>query len=169
MYSGKEIANLVWFADSQHILFVDRDRSAQVIGTNRGLRDELWILDLTNGGTYLLYRSEAALGVVGGLVISPDGRYVVGTEGSGEGDACFMSLQLLFFDIAGNFQSAGVIRQNQFNGIPTIPDSTVYPVGAGTWQSSSEFAVPLKLTCVTDESLSGVYWFDMGSLAVTKK
>ena len=163
MYSGKEIASLVWFPDSQHILFVDRDRSAQVIGTNRGLRDELWILDLTNGGTYLLYKSETALGVVGGLVISPDGRYVVGTEGSGDGDACFVSLQLIFLEIGGDFQNVTVIRQEQFEGLPNVPDSTVYPVNAGTWQSSSQYAVPLKVTCVTDDSLAGLYLFDLSN------
>jgi hypothetical protein len=168
MYSGKEIADLAWFPDSQHILFVDRDRSAQVLGTNRGIRDQLWILDLINGETYLLYQSESALGVVGGLVISPDGGHIGSTEGSGDGDACFMSLQLIFFEMAGDFQTAGAIPQNQFEGLPNIPDSTLYPVEAGIWQSGTEFAAPLRLTCVTDETLAGSYLFDLGSMSATK-
>ena len=166
MYSGKEIANLAWFPDSQHILFVDRDRSAEVIGTNRGIRDQLWILDLASGETHLLHESDSALGVVGGLVISPDGRYAVSTEGSGDADACFVSLQLMFFEMGGDFQSATVIRQEQFEGIPNVPDSTVYPVNAGTWQSGSQFAVSLKLTCVTDDSLAGLYLFDLSNRTV---
>jgi hypothetical protein len=168
MYSGKEIANLAWFPDSLHLLFLDRYRSAQVPGTNQGIRDQLWILDLSSGETHLLYESQAALGVMGGLSISPGGQYVVSTEGSGDGDACFMSLQLIFLELAGDFQSAGVIQQNQFEGLPNVPDSTVYPADAGAWQSGSEFAVPLKLTCVTDETLAGLYLFDPGSLVVTK-
>jgi hypothetical protein len=163
MYSGKEIANLVWFPDSQHLLFVDRDRSAEVIGTNRGIRDQLWILDLVSRETHLLHESDSVLGVVGGLVISPDGRYAVSTEGSGDVDACFVSLQLLFFERGGDFQSVTVIRQEQFGGLPNVPDSTVYPDNAGTWQSSSQFAVPLKVTCVTDDSLAGPYLFDLAN------
>lgn len=169
MYSGREIADLAWFPDSQHILFVDRDRSGQVPGTNRGIRDQLWILDLLNGGTRLLYASEAALGVVGGLIISPDGRHAVSTEGSGNGDACFLSLQLVFFELAGDFQSAAAIQQKDFAALPIVPDSTVYPVNAGTWQSSNQYAVPLKVTCATDESLAGLYLFDLGSMSVNKK
>jgi hypothetical protein len=103
---------------------------------------------------------------VGGLVISPDGRYVVSTEGSGDGDACFVNLQLVFFEMGGNFQSATVIRQEQFEGIPNVPDNTVYPDNAGTWQSSSQFAVPLKVTCVTDDSLAGLYLFDLSNRTV---
>lgn len=164
MYSGKEIANLVWLPDSQHIVFLDRDRSGQVPATNRGIRDQLWILDLLNGETYLLYQSESALGVIGGLIISPDGRYIGSTEGSGDGDACIMSLQLIFFEMAGDFQSAGLIQQKEFKGIPNLPDTTVYPVEAGTWQNSSQFAVPLKVTCVPDESLAGSYLFDLSSM-----
>ena len=168
MYYGKEIANLAWFPDSLHLLFLDRYRSAQGSGTNQGIRDQLWILDLLSGETHLLYESQAALGIMGGLSISPGGQYVVSTEGSGDGDACFMSLQLIFFELAGDFQSAGVIQQNQFEGLPNVPDSTVYPADAGTWQSGSEFAAPLKLTCVTDETLAGLYLFDLGSIVVTK-
>ena len=164
MYSGKEIANLAWLPDSQHIVFLDRDRSGQVPATNRGIRDQLWILDLLNGKTYLLYQSESALGVEGGFIISPDGRYVGSTEGSGDGDACFRSLQLIFFEMAGDFQSVGVIQQKEFQGIPKLPDTTVYPVEAGTWQNSSQFTAPLKVTCVPDESLAGSYLFDLSSL-----
>jgi hypothetical protein len=163
MYAGKEIANLAWFPDSQHILFVDRDRSGQAPGTNRGIRDQLWILDLVSRKTYLLYNSESALGVVGGFLISPDGKFIGSTEGSGEGDACFVSLQLIFFEMAGDFQSAGVVRQNEFDGLPNIPDSKVYPVNAGMWQSGNQFAVPLKLTCVTDEALAGLYLLDLSN------
>lgn len=164
MYSGKEIANLAWLPDSQHLLFVDRDRSGQVPGTSRGIRDQLWILDLLNGETSLLYQSESALGVAAGLILSPDGGHIASTEGSGDGDACFMSLQVIFFEIAGDFQSVGVIRQNQFDGLPNVPDSSVYPAAAGTWQSGSQFAVPLKVTCVPDESLAGSYLFDLSTM-----
>ena len=169
MYSGIEIANLAWFPDSQHILFVDRDRSGQVPGTNRGLRDDLWILDVISGGTYRLYESEGALGIVGGLVISPDGGHAASAGGSGYGDACFVDLQVIFLRIAADFQSAEVIQQKQFAGLPTIPDSSVYPMEGGAWQSSDEFEVPLRVACDPDETLSGQYVFDLSSMTATKK
>ena len=155
MYVGTEIASPVWLPDSQHILFLDRS--------------DLWILDVVSTETALLYASETALGTVGGLMISPDGRTVATTEGSGNGDACFMDIQLLFFEIAEDHKSAGVLPQNEFEGLPSRPDSTVYPVGAGVWQNSERFEVPLQVTCVPDESLAGQYVFDLPSRTVGKR
>lgn len=169
MYEGTEIANLAWFPDSQHILFIDRDSSGQVPGTNRGVRDDLWILDVINAGTYRIYESESTLGLVGGFVISPDGGYAASTGGSGYGDACIVDLQIVFFRIAANFQSTEVMEQKQFEGLPSVPDSTVYPAEGGVWRSNNEFAVPLKVACPPDESLAGEYVFEMSGMTATKK
>jgi hypothetical protein len=100
-------------------------------------------------------------------MISPDGWHAASTAGSGDGDACFVSLQVIFFEIAADFKSAGVIQQLQFEGSPTVPDNSVYPVEAGTWRSSSQFAVPLKVACVPDESLAGTYVFDLSTMTAS--
>ena len=116
-----------------------------------------------------MYESDSALGVVGGLVISPDGRSVATSQGSGEGDACFRDLNLVFFKMGKDFQSATVISQAQFSGLPVVPGSTLYPSTKGIWQSSTEFVSPLKITCFIEESPMGEYVFDIVKLTAAKK
>ena len=169
LFDGREIPYFVWFPDSQHILFIDRDRSGQQDPTNRGIRDDLWIVDIAARETSLLYESESALGVEAGLAVSPNGGYVATSQGSGVGDACFVDLRLIFFTMGNDYRSATVLSQAQFSGLPSIPDSTVYPGAAGSWQSTTEYMSPVKLTCVTDESLMGEYVFDVVQLTAVKE
>jgi len=169
LFTGLEIPHFVWFPDSQHILYVNRDRSGQTSGTNRGIRDQLWVADIVRREIVLLYESDAMLGLTGGFRISSNGRFVATSEGSGDGDACFLSLSLTFFEMGADFTSIKVMHQKQFIGLPLIPDSSVYPSSEGTWQSNTEFIAPMKITCVTDESLAGNYVFDVASLKAVKK
>ena len=168
-FVGLEIPEMVWFPDSQHLLFVNRDRSEQADITNRGVRDQLWIADIPRREIILLYQSDSMLGVVSGFAISPNGRFVATSEGSGGGDACFFHLKMKFFEFAGDFQSIRPINQDQFSGVPSAPDSSFYPVDPGMWQGNNEFIAPMAFTCVMDESLAGMYMFDVASLKVVKK
>ena len=167
-FTGLEIPNFVWFPDSKHLLFVNRDRSSQSSGTNRGIRDQLWIADIARREIILLYESDTMLGLTG-FSISPYGNFVATSEGSGDGDACFVSLKMKFFELASDFQSIRVIDQGKFAGIPSIPDSSFYPDDAGTWQNNSEYLSPMEITCVVDESLAGNYVFDVANLKAVKK
>jgi hypothetical protein len=69
LFTGLEIPHFVWFPDSQHILYVNRDRSGQTSGTNRGIRDQLWVADIVRREIVLLYESDAMLGLTSGFRI----------------------------------------------------------------------------------------------------
>jgi hypothetical protein len=169
MFAGLEIPDFVWFPDSQHILFIDRDRTGQNSGTNRGIHDKLWIVDIVREEIIPLYDGNSPLGFVGGMTISPDGRFIAITEGSGDGDACFVSLNWLFLEIGSSFDSVRVLRQDRFDGLPVNPDSSVYPTSTGVWQSSTQFMSPMKVTCVTDNLLAGEYVFDVANMKAVKR
>jgi hypothetical protein len=101
-------------------------------------------------------------------MISPDGRYVATSEGSGGGDACFVDLKLVFFKVGNDFRNVNVVYQEQFSGLPDFPDSTLYPSPGGTWQSDTEFMTPIKLTCSLEQSPVG-YVFDVANLTVARE
>jgi hypothetical protein len=168
LFDGREIPHVAWFPDSQHILFVERDRTGKQEGTTLGVRDGLWIVEIPDKQTRLVYESDTALGLVGGLVISPDGRYVAGSVGSGYGDACVVDTQLIFFEFPSDLMSARPITQKQFSGIPSVPDSVVYPAEAGVWQSDGEYLVTLLGTCIEQNPL-GPFLFDVPDLTAVKK
>jgi hypothetical protein len=164
IFAGREISYVAWLPDSQHVLFVDRDRSGQVANLLVGVRDELWIADVLSREVISLYQSDTTLGSTGGLYPSPNGKYVAGISGSGFGDACFMDSQVIFFEMAGDYKSVKVIKQKQFSGVPRGADKVIYPVAVGTWESNTQYRVPLNGTCDTDPSLMGLYLFDIPSL-----
>lgn len=165
LYTGGEISYLAWLPDGRHILFIDRFHVDPRLGAEAGIQDVLQIVDVPSQKVNILYESDGPLGEPD---ISPDGRYLAISQGSGKGDACFISLRLLFFEMATDLQSAKAIEQNQFNGIPNNPDSTVYPSGTGTWLKGNEYLVPLKVTCTPDESLMGNYVFNMTGRSATR-
>lgn len=168
LFDGREIPYFAWFPDSQHILFVERELTGKQERTTLGARDDLWIVEIPEGEARLVYESNTTLGVVGGLLISPNGRRAASSEGSGYGDACFVDKQLIFFEFPGNLMSVQAIRQNQFSGIPSSPDSVVYPAETGVWQSDSQYLVTLEGTCMEQNPL-GPFLFDVSELTAVKK
>lgn len=168
IFVGREITYVAWLPDSQHVLFVERDRSGQVANLLVGVHDELWIADVLSREVVSLYKSETTLGSTGGLYPSPNGKYIAGIAGSGFGDACFLDSQVIFFEMTDDYKSVMVIKQEQFSGIPRGADKIVYPVAVGTWESNMQYRVPLNGTCGTDPSLMGLYLFDLPSLKATQ-
>ncbi len=165
VFSGNEITNLAWLPDNQHIVFVDRDRSQQQVPTNLGIQDDLWIVEIFSGESHLLYQNSVSFG---NFSVSPEGHFIASIEGSGFGDACFVDSRLIFFELASDFRTARSIKQEQFSGISAAQDTVVYPVEEGTWQSETEYFVPLNGTCNFDQSLVGTYLFDLSSLNAQK-
>jgi hypothetical protein len=165
VFSGNEITNLAWLPDSQHIVFVDRDRSQQQTPTDLGIQDDLWIVDILSGESNLLYQNTVAFG---SFSFSPDGHYMASIEGSGFGDACFVDSRLIFFELASDFRTARSIKQEKFTGISAQQDTVIYPVEEGIWQSETEFLVPLNETCNFDQNLVGTYLFDLETLNAQK-
>jgi len=168
LYTGNSISYVAWLPDSQHIVFVDRFHVDPRLGAEGGIQDILQIVDVLSRETNILYESDAPLGIASNPVISPDGRYIAAIQGSGGGDACFMSLRSIFFELEDDFQSAKVIEQTQFSGLPNLGDSTVYPTQEGWWVSPTEFLIPLKITCTTDESSMGDYIFNLATQKAVK-
>ena len=165
LFRGREITNLAWLPDSQHIVFVDRDRSQQQPPTNLGIRDDLWIVDIQSEESHLLYQNTVPLGK---FSFSSDGRYISSIEGSGFGDACFVDLRLIFFELASDFRTSRSIRQEEFSGISTAPDTVVYPVEGGTWHNETKYLVSLNGTCNFDQNLVGTYVFDLVEMHTRK-
>ena len=165
LFTGKEITNLAWLPDSQHIVFVNRDRSQQQTSTRFGIQDDLWILDILNGESHLLYQNT---GPFGNFNFSPDGRYIASIEGSGNSNECSMDARLIFFELASDFRTARSIKQEQFSGISVAQNTVVYPVEEGTWQNETKYLVSLNGTCNFDQSLVGTYVFDLLELKARK-
>lgn len=165
LFSGNEITNLVWLPDSQHIVFVDRNRSQQQTPTDLGIQDDLWIVDILIGESHLVYQSTVSFGE---FSFSPDGRYMASIEGSGFADACFVDSRLIFFELASDFRSVRTIKQEQFSGISAAADTVVFPVGEGTWQNETKYLVPLNGTCNFDQNLAGTYVFNLSELHARK-
>jgi len=169
LFVGLEIPYLVWLPDSRHILFVDRDRSGKQPDTPMGVRDDLWIVDIMNTETHLLYRSNSAFSGSAGPVPSADGHYVAAIDGSGFGDACIVDSRLIFFRLARDFLSLTILRQEEFAGIPSAPDSTVYPVEEGAWQNNTQYLANLNGTCNIEQNRMGSYLFDVSNLTAQKQ
>ena len=165
VFSGNEITNLAWLPDSQHIVFVDRDRSQQQTRTESGIQDDLWIVHILNGESHLLYQNTVTFGK---FSFSPDGRYIVSIEGSGFVHDCSVDSRLIFFQLASDFRTARVIKQEAFSGISTAPETVVYPVEEGTWQNETKYLVSLNGTCNFDQNLVGKYVFDLSEMHVRK-
>ena len=169
LFDGREIPYFAWFPNSQHILFVDREHPEPVEGTNIDIRDDLWIVDIVSQETLLVYESDTMLGIGSGFVISPYSRYVASTEGSGAADACFVDTRLIFLEVAPDYRSVKAIKQEQFDGIPTLPDSSVYPREMGQWEDEDQYAVRLSVTCTINKGPQGTYVFNMIQLTAAKK
>jgi hypothetical protein len=126
------------------------------------------IADVLSQEVTSLYQSETMLGSTGGLYPSPNGKYIAGIAGSGFGDACFLDSQVIFFEMADDYKSVKVIKQEQFSGVPRGADKVVYPVAVGTWESDTQYRVALNGTCDTDPSLMGLYLFDIPNLKASQ-
>ena len=169
LHTGNHINSLAWLPDSRHLLFLDRDPLGPPIGPAGSRPGELWIVDVQSREVRSLYKSDTALGDAGGLMVSPDGHYVAGLEGSGYGDACFLDAQMIFFEIGIEYQNVKAIKQNQFAGIPTAANGMMYPPMIGSWQSNTQFRLALNATCDIDQALSGFYVFDLAAVKATRE
>ena len=167
LFWGKEIFNLAWLPDSRHLLFVNRDRSRQGGAALMGVLDDLWIVNVATGESTTLSRGNSPL--LDQFVISPDGHYFASAEGSGFGDACLIDSKIVIFELSDDFQQVTRHVQDDFSGIPSGPDMSVYPINVGGWLSNTQFRVPLDFTCTTDTNLKGLYTFDMSNLSVEKE
>lgn len=160
IFTAREVPYVSWFPDGRHFLFVDRDRSGQQIGTNLGIRDDLWMVEVPSGGLQMLYESDTSFAGRVGPQVSSDGRFIASLEGSGFGDACLVDSRLIFIELASDLRSMRVIRHSEFSGLPASNEGSIYPVEDGSWQSENTYLVTLDGTCNSDQSQLGPYMFD---------
>jgi len=161
IYTAREVPYVAWFNDSRHFLFVDRDRSDQKPGTTLGIQDTLWIVDVPSGAMHLLYKSDTSFAGRGGPVPSPDGKYVASIEGSGFADACVVDSRMIFFELASDYRSMRMSKQDDFSGLPTLDNSSLYPIEDGYWENSTSYVVTMDATCNTGRGQVGAYSFNM--------
>ncbi len=167
----EEINELVWFPDSQHILYtyVDRskeDNSAPALFLTRW---ELWVVDVTTGKTSQLSVPDEKLHIAS---VSPDGHYVAALAGSGYGDACGVDLDLVFIELGGSFQRIASYRLKDFAAMTAPSGSDIYLIEQdglplpGVWANDTQFKVGLSWTCVPENETdpSGIYRLDVPSL-----
>jgi hypothetical protein len=168
IFAAREVPYVSWFPDGSHFLFVDRDRSEQQLGTNLGVRDDLWLVDVPSGDLRLLYKNDIAFQGRAGPIVSPSGRYIASLEGSGFGDACLVDSRLIFIELASDLNSMRLIKQEEFSGVPAFNEGFIYPVEDGTWQSDHDFLVTLDGTCNADKGQLGPYLFNLADRTATK-
>lgn len=161
IYTAREVPYVNWFNDSQHFLFVDRDRSDQKAGTTLGIKDTLWIVDVPSGAMHLVYKSDTSFAGRGGPIPSPDGKYVASIEGSGFADACTVDSRMIFFELGSDFRSVKTIKQQDFSGLPSFENGSIYPLEDGYWENSNSYAVTLGGTCNTGRGQLGAYSFNL--------
>jgi hypothetical protein len=169
IFTAREVPYVSWFPDGSHFLFVDRDRSGQEYGTNVGVHDDLWMVEVPSGNLQLLYKNDISFAGRAGPVVSLDGRYIASLEGSGFGDACLVDSRLIFIELASDLRSMRLIQQAEFSGLPSIDEGGfIYPVQDGTWQSDNDYLVTLDGTCTSDKSRLGTYLFKLGEITAVK-
>jgi hypothetical protein len=161
IFTAREVPYVSWFPDGRHFLFVDRDRSKQEYGTNVGIQDDLWMVEVPSGNLQLLYKSDTSFAGRVGPVVSPNGRYIASLVGSGFGDACMVDSRLIFIELASDLRSMRLIQQTEFSGLPSLEGGFIYPVEDGTWQNDGDYLVSLDGTCTSDKSRMGTYLFKL--------
>lgn len=169
MYRGTEITNLSWLPDDKHLIFVDRDRSKEN-PVGMGILDDLWIINVETGQSAMLLEDNDEL--MKPFVVSAasaSGYYVASVEGSGFFDACFVDMRVVIFEINQELEVISRFVQEDFAGLPSGQDMSVYPSGQGEWVGPGRFKIPLDFTCTADTTLKGSYIFDMNSLSVAKE
>ncbi len=168
IFTAREVPYVSWFPDGRHFLFVDRDRAGQKYGTNLGIRDDLWLVEVPSGDMQLLYKNDIMFTGRAGPLVSPSGRYIASLEGSGFGDACLVDSRLNFIELASDYGSRRVIQQAEFSGLPSFEGGSIYPVEDGAWQSDHEYLVTLAGTCTADQSQLGPYVFNLEERTATQ-
>lgn len=166
-----EIADLAWFPDGQHLLAANRIY-ADHIPNNRHVAYELWLVSVNDGALTQLASIEENLH--NGL-ISPNGRYIALTAGTGAGDACFAASTLNIMALDEQKQPIALYKMADIEGLP--PDDgndslDFYPL-TGSWQNDTTLDIPLNATCLMpDQPLPphapGLYRIDLNTLTAER-
>ncbi len=163
-----EIQSLAWFADSQHIVYADTDRSRAQGCTTVGIRHKLWIIDAATSTQQQIGRDDQNLH---NPLLSPNGQYITAMSGSGYGATCMvdLSLGLVFVELDNKLQQVRSLDLQDFAGIPAAAvGSFIYPVNNGIWKDNTHFETGLSWTCAPSNNPGGIYLFDLTAKRATR-
>jgi hypothetical protein len=168
-----EISSLAWFPDSQHLVYISRDRTRQHIGgLTLGIQDEMWIVDIGTGQQYQVGTTGQMLHEIN---ISPGSHYVATPIGSGYFDPCVVDMDLLVVQLDERLNQTATYTLHNFKGLPLDMSGgfATYPVSAadlpesGIWQNDTQLTIGLQWTC-TDGKPEGIYVLDLVTLEAKK-
>lgn len=168
-----EVADLDWFPEGEHIVYVERDRSEQLGTSTIGIKHALWLVALSNGEPRQLGSFEEDLHTP---QVSPDGRAIALISGTGYGDACFVDRHLRIMILGDDRQRTALYGLEDFAGAPTSKRYWLFPANDGAWQSDTEFEIHLDAYCLAPEltdneeelQLPGIYRLNIASLEATR-
>jgi len=75
---------------------------------------------------------------------------------------------LIFFELAGDYNSVKPIEQEEFSGWPAFNEGWIYPVEDGNWQNGNTYLVTLDATCNSETSKLGPYVFNLVNRVATQ-
>lgn len=156
-----EIAEVVWFPDGRHILYVDRDTSERLGSSTLGIKHALRVVEVATG-------QETELGSFAedlhSAAISENGRYLSLISGTGYGDACGVDRSLHVMALDDNRQRSALHALEDFEDAPASETYWIYPLTNGKWQGTAELLVQIGVTCIDLETapeeerlLPGIY------------
>lgn len=167
LLQATEIAELAWFPDGRHIIYVDLDRSRQQFTIIRvGVEQKSWLVDVATGQQTLLSADGRE------PLISPDSRYVAFVRGSGYGDACGVDYDLQILALDANRLPQASYYVKDFTGIPSMEDFENYPFD-WVWHSETELDVQIHPVCALPEDLEearrpGIYRLNLETLQAVR-
>ena len=171
---SQEISGLAWLPDSQHLVFVERDRTRQVSERRDwGITHKVWIIDTQTTERNLIGASGENFHTP---VVSPTGRYIAMLSGHTLQDECQASPILVVLKLDEDYKREAVFTVYDFGNLPFSDDpdlKVIYPdLGRlpVRWENENRLSVYLRWTCLQSEiNPEGNYRFDLNQMLATRQ
>lgn len=163
-FNLNDIEPPVWFPDSIHLVFSDRDHSQQVMPpATAGIRHKLYLANVQTGELQELASLDENLHAA---IVAPNGRKLALYKGDNWFDACFVNTELVFMELDAAFRRIRLTSSKDFQGIVRTGESIyplvmLYPQLTARWLDETRFEAAMGWTCVYENDPSGNYIFDL--------
>jgi hypothetical protein len=169
----QEIAALAWFPDGTNLLYVERDRSKQLVATqDAGINHKMFIIDIHT-------REQRIISAAGenfhSPIISPTGEYVSVFYGNHLIDGCTGSPGLAILELDSDLRRQAVYFVNSFTGVDVpIDDQSTIILSAENqtrfWENDNNLLANLEWLCrPTGQNPDGLYRFNLTNLTAERK
>jgi hypothetical protein len=170
---GQEIAAMAWFPDGVNLLYVERDRSKQLVNAqDEGITHKMFIIDIHT-------QEQRIIGAAGenfhSPIISPTGEYVSFFYGNHVIDGCTGSPGLAILELDSDLRRQAVYFVNSFTGVdvPNNDPSTIIlstENQARFWENDTNLVVNLEWLCKpTGQNPDGLYRLNLTNLTAERK